>query len=327
MGNWAKRKAGSIKRGVSKAGNYLAKKARGAGNWLLRKAWKKIKSKVPKWARSTLRKVLFERKFSGKLLWKGMRTKAFFDDYQRKNWKRYLTKALGLNHERNKYTCMLINSLGNLNKLYTRPSAKLVKIGTSPPKPAKPDPKYDLPNEATSFEMWLTQGDSAFWNKTQSSTYQTMQGAVPTCMPPPIIKAGNPRDASIPDKDGIIWGCPTAIPKGSSGNWRWETSTEPVQQIPPPKCAMRLKFVMSGCDTCCCKDGIIKSEMSSSLQYGTHGDCGAWFASNDGLTRTIFSIGRPTAIAELYSRTCYNSKAISATRKELRELKKSTNKR
>ena len=81
------------------------------------------------------------------------------------------------------------------------------------------------------------------------------------------------------------------------------------------------------CDTSVfVQDGIIKSEMSSSLQHGTHGDCGAWFASNDGLYRMIFSSGRPSAIAEWYTRSCYNSKAISATRKELRELKKSTNK-
>ena len=70
---------------------------------------------------------------------------------------------------------------------------------------------------------------------------------------------------------------------------------------------------------------MIKSEMSSSLQHGTIADCGAWFAANDGLLRMVFSSGRPSAIVEMFSRTCYNSKNIKATRKELQELRKRIN--
>ena len=262
----------SVKKRVKKLG---AKAWKGAKSAAANTAWKLIKKRVPIWAKSTLKKMVFEGKFSGKTLWKGMRSEEFFADYQKKNWKKYLTAALGMDKEQNKYTCMLLNSLGNGlfngKRFSTRTSANLVRIGTSPPKPAKPDPSYDLPNEATSIEMWLTQGDVAFWNKARSSTYETMQDKKsPICMPPKYTKA---KDASIPENDGTIWGCPTAIPKGSSGNWRWETSTG--QQIPPPKCSMRLKFVMSACDTCCCK----VCDHAPHLYLGTlhECDCAGWY--------------------------------------------------
>ena len=85
--------------------------------------------------------------------------------------------------------------------------------------------------EATSFDMWMTQGDIEFWSKAQSvifftrgysrqSTHVHEQGDI-RC-------AGNRKwvDASKPTSRGIIWGCPTAIiPKGSPGHYTWETST------------------------------------------------------------------------------------------------------
>ena len=171
-------------------------------------------------------------------------------------------RMLGVSKKNNKYGCMLLASLGNAKGMFTRASAQLHPLSSaSPNRPTQPNPAYDLPKEATSFVIWMTQGDTEFWNKAQSSSHESsILGKAPMCMSR-AVPAGNSRwvDASKPTSDGILWGCPTAIPKGSPGNYTWETSTsgryatKTVETLKPPRCVMRAEFEMSLCDTCCCK--------------------------------------------------------------------------
>ena len=71
-------------RSVGKAGTGIMEKTAGkAGNWIMKKAWEKIKRRVPNWAQPTVRKLLFERKFSGSLLFKAIKTQEFFQFYKK----------------------------------------------------------------------------------------------------------------------------------------------------------------------------------------------------------------------------------------------------
>merc|ERR1712216_958989 len=75
-------------------------------------------------------------------------------------------------------------------------------------------------------------------------------------------------------------GCPTDWAKGKG-----------------PRCVMKVVLSWASCNTCCCKDGEVKSSLQSSLYNwknggSTLGACGAWFGAVDALIRSFFSVVR-----------------------------------
>merc|ERR1719409_1360197 len=73
-----------------------------------------------------------------------------------------------------------------------------------------------------------------------------------------------------------------------------------------PLCLARFDLTLSSCSTCCCKGGLLKSGVKSSLLMNNDKDCRAWFASFiDTGVRTTLTIYRAKTGALQYTNVCY----------------------
>lgn len=143
----------------------------------------------------------------------------------------------------------------------------------------------------------------------------------------------------------VDWGCPDAVPVFSAdGQPEWWSSGrgEPMvikdEKLPQKgdlicrpgdgsdscanmglQCAHQLNLKLTVCDTCCCKEGLTTSEVTSELIYGEKEECAGVFAIMDGLVRGIMSISRVATISDLNGPMCMSSDSIKRSNLEVCE--------
>lgn len=118
----------------------------------------------------------------------------------------------------------------------------------------------------------------------------------------------------------VVWGCPDATPKLVDGRYKWISSGTGEDMVAKYdekllqegdeicdsgstaagdtcgkaglQCAHSIHLRVDLCDTCCCKAGLVSTEMKSDLVYGNKSKCGKMFGAMDGLLRVFISLFR-----------------------------------
>ena len=78
------------------------------------------------------------------------------------------------------------------------------------------------------------------------------------------------------------------------------------------------------CTTCCCKDGLVKSGISSGLTYAgptqeaspvcSPTQCGVWFTTMDVMARMVISMNRAARVTEYLAPPCFSTNPDVAVR-------------
>merc|ERR1711998_470315 len=81
---------------------------------------------------------------------------------------------------------------------------------------------------------------------------------------PQLAKSGSKQRTFKHNGNKIVWGCPKAIPtlqgSGEDAELTFGTGEKPI-------CAAKLTASVGICDTCCCQEGLIKSNVGAKLVY------------------------------------------------------------
>jgi len=161
---------------------------------------------------------------------------------------------------------------------------------------------------------------------------------------------------SLPNRT-IHWGCPDAIPKVDttdpnnpvlswissgkvddliSGYHKKFPEFEPLS-MPPVKgqvlckddgagkcakdigvqCVVEITQQLSTCDTCCCKDGLVKTSMESNLIYGEKNMCAGYFAGIDSAMRIYAGMSRLSVTATSTKDICMDHKLLALSNAEV----------
>ena len=78
-------------------------------------------------------------------------------------------------------------------------------------------------------------------------------------------------------------------------------------------------LTLTRCNTCCCKDGLLKSDVQAALTFKAKGargtTCGLWFSGMDMFMRTFLAVLRFGQIVVWQGPACFNSKIQAAIQK------------
>jgi len=159
------------------------------------------------------------------------------------------------------------------------------------------------------------------------------------------------QDAMNAAKDApnrkVAFGCPDAVPKVNSQNqleWKSSGTGEDFVTAHYPnegpllskgemicsmkngeeeckaaglKCAHRLSFKQTTCSTCCCKEGLVSSDVESKLVFGGINECGKWFNLMDGLFRMYVAFSVTGWSHAHFSPICLNPITIRKSNSEI----------
>lgn len=194
-------------------------------------------------------------------------------------------------------TCTVIKPVMDFNK----PGYLVTKQGWIPD---GPDGflKGKLPKDKFIFTVYAVRAKTDWWIKaakthSDANGKSKAKGTYHKLFSPNVYK-----DSSAAST--ICWHqqkneCPM-VPNTRRGGYSYPSA------IGNPMCLARFDLELSFCSTCCCKGGLMKSGIQSSLVMNRDVDCRAWFASmiDTGVRATMTIWGAKTGSMQ-YTNVCY----------------------
>jgi len=94
-----------------------------------------------------------------------------------------------------------------------------------------------------------------------------------------------------------------------------------------PSCTAHFQLSIGRCTTCCCKQGLITSSISSGLVHGPLGSCAMWFSTVDVAVRLFISVWRTVLTIDNYGTRCFGSCAAMSKKEDCEKTNPFTNDR
>jgi len=101
-----------------------------------------------------------------------------------------------------------------------------------------------------------------------------------------------------------------SVTPGKDGLAQYEAmKKDPSKEIVmrPPSCASRARAKFEMCNTCCCKKGMISTEITHQLIHGKQDVCGNWLATVDAVVRVTFSMLRVSNVLDKFGARCFSN--------------------
>jgi len=111
------------------------------------------------------------------------------------------------------------------------------------------------------------------------------------------------------------YGCPKGCEHHKTGEAKkkcMDSSPPSSKTGPAPRepnlskpCVAQVRVSITQCSTCCCKDGLVSTNVQNKLVVGRQTTCGGWFATMDNIVRTVASGSRWALLVHTFNGMCF----------------------